>query len=428
MFADSHSLKLTAPSMRGNAGPRIEHNKKLSKPVTEAEDPKDTFKPFPVGKTVLLGATAAMGFMTGTANAAQPVQTSVSINQETATSANDEVFDLKGFLAEAKSEQAQDQRAQNIVVQDTIKPGTDPILREPPPETASDTTKTGQKAKWSGSFSHTNDSLPFDTGLLQDHEKIPGTENADDDGWTAELRFNLTRTEGDEQWVLGGRHAMVTQQGAWIPTADYEGLRTDVGEIALQKNFKVELNDRTELTYGLGGGLQGTGNLGGRQLQEWWHYNGGFGGRVGTDLQGTYSTNGVEIAPILTGGAGLSYDLNDSGSLKALGQVQGTFALGNGLSTVRSQAGIEYSPFSRVSLEAGFKADASKATARGLEFYDTDGVRTGAYGQINVEAIKGVSLFTRFEDGGFRNEPVFSIGFKIGGGSKPWLNPVGNSH
>lgn len=420
---------MRATTAKEKAGSKAELRTEIRKPEAEAADPVDTFKPFPVMKTVLMGATAAVGFMggTGTAHAAQPVQSSISVQQQ--TSSNDEVFDLKGFLADAKTENTSNERTQNLIVQDTIKPGaTDPILREPPPEVASDTTKTGEKAKWSGSISHTNDSLPFGTGTLQEDEKIPGTDIADDDGWTAELRFDLTRTEGDQQWVLAGRHAMVTQQGAWEPTPDYQGFRTDVGEIALQKNFRVELNDRANLTYGVGGGLQGVGNLGGRQLQEWWHNNGGFGGRTGSALQGNYSTSGVEFSPILTGGAGITYDLNSSGSLKALGQVQGTLALGNGLSTIRSEAGLQYSPFSRVSLEAGLKADASYATARGLDFYDTDGFRTGAYGQISVEALKGVTAFGRFEDGGFRNEPVFSVGFKIGIGSKPWLNPVGNSY
>ena len=415
--------------MRGNSVTHPKLRTELSQPTPQAEDPKDTFKPFPVLKTVMVAGTAAVGFLGGTktAHASQAAQTSFSIEQQTA--ANDNTFDLKGYLAEAKSQQDFDLRPQNLMVQDTIRPGvkTDPKV-ENPPEVASDSTKAKKKGKWSGSLSQTNDSLQWGKGILEDHEKTPGENFADDDGWTAELKFDLTKTQGDEQWVIAGRHAMLTQQGAWVQAPDYQGFRTDLGEIALQKNLRVELNDRANLTYGFGGGLQATGNLGGRKLQEWFHYKGGFGGRVGDDLQGNYTTNGLEIAPILTGGAGISYNLNDSGTLKALGQVQGTLALGPGFSNIRSEAGLEYSPFSRLSLEGGVKLDASYANSRGMAFYDTNGVRPGAYGQINLETLKGISVFGRFEDGGFRNEPVFSVGFKIGIGSKPWLNPVGNSH
>lgn len=407
MLTHSNSLRLTAPSLRSQKNALARPQTKLNKPSPESLDPKDTFEAFPVMKTILMGATAAAGFLggTGTAQAAQTAPASISIEQQTRQDL--ETFDLKGYLADAE---------------------TDPKLQAPP-ETSSDSTKTAKKkAKWSGSVSEINDSLKWGKGVLEDHEKTPGEKYSDDDGWTAELSFDLTKTQGDQQWVLAGRHAMLTQQGAWVQAPDYQGFRTDLGEIALQKNLRVELNDRANLTYGFGGGLQATGNLGGRELQEWFHKKGGFGGRVGDDLQGNYTTNGLEFAPILTGGAGISYDLNSSGSLKALGQVQGTLALGPGFSNLRSEAGLEYAPFPRLSLESGVKLDASYANSRGMAFYDTNGVRPGAYAQVNLETLKGISFFTRFEDGGFRNEPVFSVGFKIGIGSKPWLNPVGNSH
>lgn len=294
---------------------------------------------------------------------------------------------------------------------------------------ATDTTKTKKaepKPEYSVSIDQTNDSMrKWMRGTLNGDDKVPGESGADDDGWTSELRFDITRTQGDEQWVLGGRHAMLTQQGAWLPTEDYSGLRTDLAEIALQKNWRTQLNDKLELTYGLGGGLQASGPLGGHGLQEWFHYNGGFGGRVGDDLQSNYSTSSIDFAPILTGGVGAKYDLTDNGKLFAKGTLQGTAALGPGFSTVRSQVGLLYQPTPKFSLEAGAKLDASYATSNAYDFYDTDGLRPGYYTQANLDLFKNVRAFGRIQDGGFRDEPVFTIGFTIGGGSRPWLDPIG---
>lgn len=39
--------------------------------------------------------------------------------------------------------------------------------------------------------------------------------------------------------------------------------------------------------------------------------------------------------------------------------------------------------------------------------------------------MKKISAYGRIENGGFRDEPVYMIGITIGGGSRPWINPVG---
>lgn len=50
---------------------------------------------------------------------------------------------------------------------------------------------------------------------MPDRYLRPGTRGGDDNGWTAEVRLDLTRTTGDAQTVSSGRYAMVTERGSW---------------------------------------------------------------------------------------------------------------------------------------------------------------------------------------------------------------------
>lgn len=378
MLSPSSQKRFVAPHLRGRKPTVPKAPVSLSKDNGDGHAPEDKSSKLPLIAGVALGTAALVGVVRNMA----PPQTSISIPQE-------QELDL------------------------TIPSDTTKVKDKP-------------KAEYSVSLDQTNDSMrPWMRGTLNGDDKVPGTNQSDDDGWTSELRFDITRTQGDEQWVLGGRHAMLTQQGAWLPSEDYSGLRTDLAEIALQKNFRTQLNDRLELTYGIGGGLQASGPLGGHGLQEWFHYNGGFGGRVGDDLQSNYSTDNISFAPILTGGVGARYRLTENGQLSAKSTLQGTAAFGPGFSTLRTEAGLVYQPFERLSLEAGGKLDASYATSPAFDFYDTDGIRPGYYGQVNLDLFKNVRAYGRIQDGGFRDEPVFMIGFTIGGGSRPWLDPIG---
>lgn len=308
-------------------------------------------------------------------------------------------------------------------MEDSDELGLEPGLR-----LLSDTTlsTTRPPAATSASFSHSNDSLPAALrGLTSPDETVPGNSNrADDDGWTAELDLNITHTRGDEQWVGAGRYSMLTQQGAWQPSADYRGLRTDLAEVALQKNHRLRSGDRLQVYYGYGAGLQASGNLGGRDFQEWFHLNGGFGGRTGEALQRNYSTSEIDWAPILTGGVGADYELTQGGGLSLTGSALSTVPLGPGYGTVRGQMGLAARPHSRVTFEVGAKLDGAWATSDAYDFYsDIDGVRAGAYVSSEVKLTENLRAFARVDEGGWRDEPVYTIGITIGG-AQPWLHPL----
>lgn len=296
---------------------------------------------------------------------------------------------------------------------------------DPPPESSVSLTLQDPPARssdWRFSVSHTNDSLNLFPGVARGDDRSPDGI-PDDDGWTAGMRFDFTKTDGNEQWVGALRYDMLTQQGAWEHAEDYQGFRTDIAEIGLQKNFRQELSERTDLYYGIGGGLQLHGELGGEYFQLKTHEL--VGGRLEPELQNTYTTNGVSFAPVVTGGVGVRHELNSTGSLAMKSSLEGSVALGPGLSTLRASTGLIAQPHERISLEGGVLLGAAHANARSMDFYDIDGVRPGAYGQVDFKVSEGFNVFGRLESGGVRDEPYYMIGISIGlgGGSKPWLHP-----
>jgi hypothetical protein len=273
-------------------------------------------------------------------------------------------------------------------------------------------------------FSQTNDSLPsYLEGLAGRDEMRPDGSHTDDDGWTAELRFDVTRTRGNTQEVGTLRYSMLTEKDAWAPGPGYGGRRADLGEVAFQRNTRRAVNDRLDVVTGIGGGLQASGDLGGLGVQEWWHINGGFGGRTGDALQRNYSTSDVDFAPLVTGGIGADLRLNNSGTVTLRSSVQGNLALGPGISSARSELGLEVQPRDWLTVEAGAKLDAVYASSNAYHFADLNGVRPGYYAQAQARVFSGVQAFARVEDGGFRDEPVYTVGFRVGLGARPWLDP-----
>jgi hypothetical protein len=294
-------------------------------------------------------------------------------------------------------------------------------LLKDPPLLATDTTKTKVGVK----IESVNDFMPADwtDWLGGPQHKTPDGTAFDDDGWTAEVRLETNIQNGNDEWVVGGRLAMITQKGSRVPFGeDYQGLRTDLGEFVVQRNFRLELNDKTTLDYGIGGGIQTIGNIGGERFQRWWHEVGPAGGRLGDDLQGNQVNDSFRAMPLLTGGAKITYDLHPNLNLNAMTQVSAPFGQGIGNVGLRAGIGARRGPFN---FEVGGKLDATWVDAPELSFHrdSASGIREGVYGRIEYEPGKWGGIYTQLETGGLRNEPVLMFGIRIGGGSSSRLSP-----
>lgn len=284
----------------------------------------------------------------------------------------------------------------------------------------------GEPAQWSVSASQQNDSMP---GWLEwvptsDANRIPGKRQFDDNGWTAEVRLQATRTQGDEQWTGGVRYSMLTQRGSWAPASpDYRGYRTDLGEVVVQRNQRVELANGSTLYYGTGGGVQAIGDLGGHTVQEQFHIHGGFGGRTGSALQSQNTTPGkATVSPLITAGVRLDQPLQlRDWSLRS--SLYSSLALGHGMSSLQGQVGLNYQPSGRFSVEGGVMAAGVYSNHPAMDFLHQNGVRPGAYVESNYQFSKHVRAFGRVQTGGIQGEPVYTIGFAIGGGPGPWISP-----
>lgn len=300
------------------------------------------------------------------------------------------------------------------------RPDDDVIRLEPP------TPLRLPSARWSISGSQQNDSMP---GWLEwvptnDANRIPGSRQFDDNGWTAEIRLQATRTQGNEQWTGGLRYSMLTQRGSWAPASpDYRGYRTDLGELVVQRNQRLELDNGSTLYYGLGGGVQSIGDLGGHTVQEQFHLHGGFGGRTGAALQTVNTTPGqATVVPLVTAGVRLDQPLRfQDWSLRS--SLYSSLALGQGMSSVQGQLGLNFQAHSRFNLEGGVMAAGVYSNHPAMNFMHQNGVRPGAYLETNYQVSKQLRAFGRVQTGGIQGEPVYTIGFTIGGGPGPWINP-----
>lgn len=279
----------------------------------------------------------------------------------------------------------------------------------------------GLKFGVTGSF--VNDNMPgfLSRNLGKPQDKTPDGKYFDDDGWTAELKLEANWQNESKEYVLGGRLMMATERGAWDPSnTDYTGKRTDVGELVFQRNERVKLAPSTTLDFGVGGGVQAVGQLGGESVQRWWHGLGTFGGRTGNALQGNQMSDSYRVMPLVTGGVQLTQQLTDHLSLTAGGQA--LVPVGQGLGVVGLQTGLQ-GELGPVRVEVGGKLDGSWSKAPELEFMDVNGVRPGAYGSLELDTKSFGSLYTKVETGGFRNEPTFTIGLRVGLGGRSRLSP-----
>ena len=319
-----------------------------------------------------------------------------------------------------------------------VPPGTEPLVMEtvsqsglfrneqdllrldlPLEPVPTDTTKT----KVGFQLNSVNDFMPDAwTGWLGGPgHKIPDGTAFDDDGFTAEVQLLGNLQRGNEEWVVGGRIAMVTQRGSRYPYAEnYQGLRADIGEVVVQRNLRTRLSPEVTLDYGVGGGLQFVGNVGGEDLQRWWHVAGPAGGRVGEDLQGSQVRDGFRTMPLMTGGAKLTYTVSPQMDLML--STQASVPFGRGIGNVGLRAGVGKS-VGPVNIEVGGKLNATWMEAPELGFHATSGLREGWYGRLEVEPGKWGGIYTQLETGGLRNEPVLTFGIRIGGGTEARLNP-----
>jgi len=252
--------------------------------------------------------------------------------------------------------------------------------------------------------------------------RVPGKRGFDDDGWTAELGARATRTEGDQQWTGGLRYSILSERGSRGQSPEYSGKRVDLGEITLQKNERSTGPDGTQTYLGVGGGLQMVGNLGGRGVQEWFHKEGGLGGRTGSALQQNYTQDQPTVVPIVTGGWG---QLKPTAiqDLHLRTSLSGALALGRGMSSLQGELALQYKPSSRWEVAAGVTASGVYSNHQAMDFIQSNGVRSGAFVESSLQVVPGVKAFARVQNHGVQAEPVYNIGISVGGGDSPWLIP-----
>jgi hypothetical protein len=102
--------------------------------------------------------------------------------------------------------------------------------------------------------------------------------------------------------------------------------------------------------------------------------------------------------------------------------AQATVPLGRGLGNVGVLTSVEGS-LGPASLEVGGRLDRAWSNAPELNFADPTGLRPGAFARLEVETPKLGGVFAQMDVGGLRNEPLLSVGIRIGGTSQARLNP-----
>lgn len=274
------------------------------------------------------------------------------------------------------------------------------------------------------SLDQTNDSMPS-FGQIPSKDRTPGTNLGDDDGWTAGIHASVVTTHGNSQWVTSAGYDMVTQRGSWIPNnPEYKGLRNDLAQVAVQHNTRTELGDKVTLDYGVGGGVQAVGPMGGLGLQLGVHDLGRgtiFEGRhsAAEGLQTHYTSDQVRVAPIVTAGVGLTENLDSEGHYKLAQSVQGIGVLGEGVSVARARVGIEAEPVRNLNVAAGVRVDAVHNSDPNLNYMKMNGVRPGWDASVEYDGFKHVHPFVEMTGGGMRDEPNYAVGFSV---------PFGGSH
>jgi hypothetical protein len=123
---------------------------------------------------------------------------------------------------------------------------------------------------------------------------------------------------------------------------------------------------------------------------------------------------------MMTAGAKITHSVHPN--LNLVAGAQANVPIGRGLGNLGLRAGVG-TEFQGLRVEAGAKLDATWSGAPEFYFADPSGVRPGAYGRVEYEPGKFGAVYTQLETGGLRNEPILSIGIRIGGGTKARLSP-----
>jgi hypothetical protein len=220
---------------------------------------------------------------------------------------------------------------------------------------------------------------------------------------------------------------MLTEQGAQANTQ--RNRRIDVLEVVAQLNKKMPIAPGTVLMTGIGAGAQILGDLGGLELQTWFHKNSGLGGRsIANGLQTNYAVQGMRASPIITAGAGVEWrGANGPFDFKAKGSVQANLSPGTALSSLKAGVGGEVGVRGIAALEANLTAGQAIARGQPLGFIQAKGMRVGYEAKLRLDALEHQGLplkpFISVQRGGPMDDTTFTVGFTVGTGSLPWLNP-----
>ncbi len=286
---------------------------------------------------------------------------------------------------------------------------------------------------WSVSLDYENDRMPGKLiNLVPDGQRNPGNKAvADDDGYTGGARATATRTNGNRQLVVVGDFKVLTEDGAMENLAAHPH-REDVALLAAQLNTKKALGEKTVLYWGVGGGLEVVGDLGGLRAQNHIHQSTGIG-RSPDRLQNQYTT-GTEVKPVVTAGVGVEHSLYRGQAFQLVGgaEVDATVALGsNALSTLAGRTGLELRLLDIGTVSANVTARRDHGSGQAFAFMPLDRTYLGTELRMDLDGLAkriglGVNVtpvVTVRKGGGIGGETTFTMGVVIGSGNRPWLQP-----
>jgi hypothetical protein len=275
--------------------------------------------------------------------------------------------------------------------------------------------------------------------LVQPDRRDPNGGNqlgglSDDDGRT--MSFNatqaLTSEATNQQLVFATHYEMLTQDGAQEDRS--KNRRADLLTNILQYNQRFDLGSGVQFYAGVGAGIQTSGDIGGLQLQEWFHteLGKGFGGRTQAGgLQNNFATEGSQTAPAFSAGVGITAQTRNEQGWFAEGsaQLSGVAGLGSqGASSAQFGVGAKAGLENVFSLSAGAQYSLTAANGSYLQFAPIGEAQLGGTVRLQIDALKllgiPVSPFVMYQNnsGGYA-DTQYTIGFVIGTGSGAWLAP-----
>jgi hypothetical protein len=279
-----------------------------------------------------------------------------------------------------------------------------------------------------------NDNLPFAQTLVQGDRRDPRDGNfADDDGRTMSVSATqaLTSPATNQQLVFSTQYEMLTQDGAQEDPL-HNNRRADVLTNLLQYNQRFEVSPGMHFYVGLGAGVQTVGDIGGMQLQDWFHASGGMGGRrLGQGLQDNFGGAGSTTMPAVSGGFGISARTeNDQGWFaEGSASLTGTAALGSqGLSSAQANVGGSAGMRDVFSVSGAASLGLASPNGSNLRFAPVGEAMMGGQVRLQIDALRKLGIavspyvMLQSNSGGFA-DTQYTIGFVIGGGSAAWLTP-----